>query len=64
MIHERVDPVEFGKMENKITQLEQTIAKQEKTITTMNRTLGNYENLNKTLVEVQRRLKTLESKKC
>ena len=63
MIHERVDPVEFGKMEVKVSHLEQVVSKQEKTITAMNRTLVNYENLSKILAEVQRKVKALESKK-
>ena len=63
MIHERVDPLAFSKLETRVLQLEQAVSKQDKLITTMNRTLGNYENLNKTLSDVQRRLKTLENKK-
>ena len=54
MINERVDPVAFGKLEDKVTAQAVTIDGLEKQVALLKRTVGNYENLRKDIVDLQK----------
>lgn len=62
MINERVDPVEFSKMEEKVKTQTQTIEAMERQITQMKRTLGSYKSLRKDLTDLQKENKRKKDK--
>ena len=57
MINERVDPVAFNKMEEKVKTQSSIIDSMEKQMTQMKRTLGGYEGLRKELSDLQKEVK-------
>lgn len=62
MINERVYPVAFNKMEEKVKSQSQTIDNLEKQITQMKRTVGNYEGLKKEITDLQKEMKKKKDK--
>ena len=63
MINERVDPVAFSKMEEKVKSQAETIDAMEKQINQMKRTLGRgYEGLRKDLSDLQKEVKKKKDK--
>ena len=62
MINERVDPVAFSKMEEKVKTQTQVIDTLEKQVSQMKRTLGTYESLRKDLTDLQKEVKRKKDK--
>jgi len=62
MINERVDPIAFNKMEEKVKSQTILIDGMEKQITQMKRTLGGYESLRKDLNDLQKEVKRKKDK--
>ena len=62
MINERVDPVAFSKMEEKVKSQAETIDAMEKQINQMKRTLRGYEGLRKDLSDLQKEVKKKKDK--
>ena len=62
MINERVDPVAFEKLEDKVTAQAVTIDGLEKQVALLKRTVGNYENLRKDIVDLQKTMKNKKDK--
>lgn len=62
MIHERVDPVAFGKMEEKLTVQAATIDSLEKQLLALKRTVGNHENFKKEINDLQKEMRKKQDK--
>lgn len=62
MINERVEPVAFGKIEEKVKSQAETVDGLEKQVAQLKRTVGNYENLRKDILELQKTMKTKKDK--
>ena len=57
MINERVDPLAFGKLEEKVKSQGEKIEELEKQIGALKRTVGNFEGMRKDISELQRQMK-------
>ena len=62
MIHERVDPVAFGKMEDTINTQAATIDNLEKQLNMLKRTVGNHELFKKDIADLQKELRKKQDK--
>ena len=62
MINERVDPVAFGNMEEKIKAQATIIDNLDKQVTQLKRTVGNHDSFKKDISDLQRELKKKQDK--
>ena len=62
MINERVDPVAFNKMEDKVKYQSETIDILEMQVAQLKHTVGNYDTLRKDIVELHKTMKTKKDK--
>ena len=62
MINERVDPVAFNKMEDKVKSQLETIDSLETQVAQLKRTVGNYDTLRKDIVGLHKTMKTKKDK--
>ncbi len=62
MINERVDPVAFSKMEEKIVHQASIIDSLEKQVLQLKRTVGNHKNFKKDIADLQKDLRKKQDK--
>ena len=62
MINERVDPVAFGKMEEKVKAQATIIDNLDKQVTQLKRTVGNHESFKKDILDLQKELNKKQDK--